>query len=169
MAPHRLPGSAGSPCRASPSWPVPPLLPGWAEQDEPGVPGVDAQGNGPAPRRADNHRRLVLVELGLGDPDGIGEIFVRQLGIDDLVAVLGQLRRLHAAWDRLPAVQEEDSHGVVVACSGLPGCASLLARGFSRSPLHGPKRSRRAPGRRLDGWLRLALARSPPRKRLFLE
>jgi hypothetical protein len=33
----------------------------------------------------------VLVELGLGDPDGLGEVVVGQLRVDDLVAVLGQV------------------------------------------------------------------------------
>jgi hypothetical protein len=32
----------------------------------------------------------VLVELGLCDPDGLGEILVRQFRVDDLVAVLRQ-------------------------------------------------------------------------------
>ena len=54
--------------------------------------------------------RLVLVELGLGDLDGLGEVLVGQLRVDDLVAVLGQEGRLDAAWDRLPAVEEEDFH-----------------------------------------------------------
>ena len=33
-------------------------------------------------------------------------------GIDDRVAVVFQVGRLHAAWNRLPAVEEEDGHGV---------------------------------------------------------
>jgi hypothetical protein len=33
---------------------------------------------------------LVLVELGLGDPDGFVEVVVGQLRVDDLVAVSGQ-------------------------------------------------------------------------------
>ena len=41
----------------------------------------------PPRRRADDHLRLVLVELGLGDPDGLGEVLVGQLRVDDLVAV----------------------------------------------------------------------------------
>ena len=51
-----------------------------------------------------------VVELGLGDSDGLGEILVRQLRIDDLVAVVFQEGRLDAAWNRLPAVEEEDFH-----------------------------------------------------------
>ena len=56
---------------------------------------------------------LVLVELGLGDPDGLVEVVVGQLRVDDLVAVL-QEGRLDAARDRLPAVKEEDFHEDIV-------------------------------------------------------
>jgi hypothetical protein len=52
----------------------------------------------------------VLVELLLGDLDGLEEVVVRQLRVDDLVAVLGQEGRLDASWDRVPAVQEVDFH-----------------------------------------------------------
>jgi hypothetical protein len=51
---------------------------------------------------------LVHVELLLGDLDGLGEIIVRQNRIDDLMAVLRQVLRFDAAWDRVPAVEEED-------------------------------------------------------------
>jgi len=50
--------------------------------------------------------RLVLVELFLGDLDGQGKVFIRQLRVDDLVTVLGQVSRFDAARNRLPAVQE---------------------------------------------------------------
>jgi hypothetical protein len=60
---------------------------------------------------------LVLIERGLGDPDGFGEVFVRQRRIDDLVAVVLQVGRLHAAWDGVPAVQKEDLHGTNVSFS----------------------------------------------------
>ena len=50
------------------------------------------------------------VVLGLGDPDRLGEVLVGQFGVDDLVAVPGQLGRFDAARDRLPAVEEEDFH-----------------------------------------------------------
>jgi hypothetical protein len=46
----------------------------------------------------------VLVELGLGDLDGLIEVLVRQFRVDDLVAMLGQEGRLDATRDRLPAV-----------------------------------------------------------------
>jgi hypothetical protein len=39
----------------------------------------------------------VLVELLLGDPDGLVEILVGKLRVDDLVAVLRQVSRLDAA------------------------------------------------------------------------
>src|SRR5262245_36072349 len=68
---------------------------------------VDVHGDGSAPRRADDHSRLVLVELGLGDPDRLGEVVVRRPRVDDLVAVPGQEGRLDAAWDRLPAVSTQ--------------------------------------------------------------
>jgi hypothetical protein len=65
-------------------------------------------------RRWCAHDRLgpVLVELGLDDPDRLGEVLVRQFRVDDLVAVLRQVGGLHAAWNGLPAVEEEDSHGI---------------------------------------------------------
>jgi hypothetical protein len=52
----------------------------------------------------------VLVEFALGDPDGLLEVLVRQLGIQDGVATLGQVGRFDAARNRLPAVEEEDFH-----------------------------------------------------------
>jgi hypothetical protein len=57
----------------------------------------------------------VLVERGLGDADDLGEVLDRQLWVDDLVAVLGQEGRFNAARNRLPAVEEEDFHEVVIA------------------------------------------------------
>ena len=44
--------------------------------------------------------------------DRLGEVLVGQLRVDDLVAVVLQVRRLHAAGDRLPAVEEENLHDV---------------------------------------------------------
>ena len=57
----------------------------------------------------------MLVELLLGDLDGLCEILVGQLRIDDFVAVLRQEGRFDAAWDRLPAVKEENFHEGIVA------------------------------------------------------
>ena len=54
----------------------PVLLPRRAEQDEPGFAAVDVHRHGPAPRGADDHLGPVLVELGLGDADGLGEVLV---------------------------------------------------------------------------------------------
>ncbi len=71
----------------------------------------------------------MLVELGLGDAHRLLEVLVGQLRVEDLVAVLRQERRLDPAWDRLPAVEEEGFHGVVVAC-----CRRLA--------LHGPSPKR---------------------------
>jgi hypothetical protein len=56
---------------------------------------------------------MVLIELGLGDPHRLLEVFVGQLGVDDGVAVSFEIGRLHAAWDRVPTVEEEDRHGAI--------------------------------------------------------
>jgi hypothetical protein len=42
--------------------------------------------------------------------EGGGEVVMGERGVYDGVAVLGQERRLHAAWDGLPAVEEENFH-----------------------------------------------------------
>jgi hypothetical protein len=91
----------------------PPFLPGRAKKDEFRLAAVDVHRHGPAPRRADDHLGLVLVDLLLGDLDGLTEVLVRQLRVHDFVAVLGQEGRLDAAWDRLPAVKEEDFHTII--------------------------------------------------------
>ena len=65
----------------------------------------------PAPARPDDDLRLMFVELGLGDADGLLHVLIGQRRVDDLVAVVFQVGRLHAAWDRVPAVQEKDFHG----------------------------------------------------------
>src|ERR1022692_792916 len=57
---------------------------------------------------------MALVELLLGDPDGQDKVIIWQLRVNDLVAVLGQERRLDAAWYRLPTMKEEDGHGGIV-------------------------------------------------------
>ena len=41
---------------------------------------------------------LVLVELLLGDLDGLGEILVGQFWVDDVMAVLGQESRFDGVW-----------------------------------------------------------------------
>jgi hypothetical protein len=74
------------------------------------MPAVDIQRHRPASGRADDHIRLVLVELGLDDADGRLEVVVGQGRVDDLVAVLSQEGRLDAAGNRVPAVEEEDFH-----------------------------------------------------------
>ena len=53
------------------------------------------------------------VELVLGDFIGVVEIVVGQSRVQNLVAVLGQERRLDAAWSRIKAVEEDDSHGAL--------------------------------------------------------
>jgi hypothetical protein len=54
----------------------------------------------------------VLIELGLGGRKSSGEVIVIQSRIDDFVAVVLQVGRFDAAWDRVPAVKEEDFHWV---------------------------------------------------------
>ena len=57
----------------------------------------------------------MLVVLGLGDAEGFGKVIVGKCGIDNLVAMLGQVGRLDAAWHRPPAVEEKDFHSSIVA------------------------------------------------------
>src|SRR6516165_8199730 len=104
---RRLPGSS-------------PLLPGRAQEYEWRRAGIQVQGHSPAAAGANDNVGPVPVELGLGDPDRFGKVLVGQLGIDDLMSVFGKERRLHAARNRLPAVQEKDLHGVVVGHRGRP-------------------------------------------------
>ena len=73
---------------------------------------VDVHGYGP-PAGTDNDIGPVLVELGLGDADGSIEIVVGQGRVQDFVAVVLEIGRFHAAWCRLPAVEEEDGHGAL--------------------------------------------------------
>jgi hypothetical protein len=73
------------------------------------------------------------VELGLGGADGLVEVIVIEGRVKDLVTVLDQVGRLHAAGDRVPAVEEEDFHGSEprsgTACSGAyPSGTTLGAR-----------------------------------------
>jgi len=69
----------------------------------------------------DDDIRLVLVEFGLGEPDGGIEIVVGQVWIEDFVAVVFQVGRLKTARCRLPAVEEEDLHGGIVVDFGFGG------------------------------------------------
>lgn len=56
----------------------------------------------------------MFIELFLGDPDGLLEVLIGQLRIDDFVAMLRQEGRFDAAGDRVPAVEEEDFHEDIV-------------------------------------------------------
>ncbi len=51
-----------------------------------------------------------LSNSALRDADGFSHVLVGQRWVDDIVAVVLQVRWLHAAWDRVPAVKEEDFH-----------------------------------------------------------
>ena len=68
---------------------------------------ADIHGDAPAPARPHDDLVPVRVELGLGDLDGLGEIYVRRRGVDDLVAVVFRVRRLDAADHRVSTVKEE--------------------------------------------------------------
>jgi len=46
----------------------------------------------------------VVVELGLGDTDCLVEVVIVEGGVDDLVTMGGEVRRLYAAGDRMPAM-----------------------------------------------------------------
>ena len=92
-----------------------PSLPGRAEQDQRRRTDVDVHGDGTAPAGTDNDIGLMPVELGLGDADGGVEIVVGQGRVQDFVAVVLEVGRLDAARCRLPAVEEEDFHGPIVA------------------------------------------------------
>jgi hypothetical protein len=48
----------------------------------------------------------VTVGLGLSEADGLGEVFVWQRRVNDLVAVVLEVRRLHSADQRVPAVED---------------------------------------------------------------
>src|SRR5664279_4056278 len=56
---------------------------------------------------------MVLVEGGLGNPHRLVEVVIRQGWVENGVAVLVEIGRLHAAWCRIPAVKEKDEHGVL--------------------------------------------------------
>ena len=64
------------------------------------------------------------VELALGDPHGLGDVLVRQGRIDDGVAVPNEVGRFDAAWDRVPAVEEQDSHSSILALVGMDADAA---------------------------------------------
>jgi hypothetical protein len=59
----------------------------------------------------------MLIECSLGGRKSGGEVIVIEGRVDDFVAVLGEVRRLDAAWDRVPPVEEEDFHGVEISFS----------------------------------------------------
>jgi hypothetical protein len=91
-----------------------PILPCGAKQDVPRIAAVDVHGDRTATGTSDDDIRLMLVELSLGGSDGGFEIVVVKFWIDDLVAVVLEVGRFGAAWDRMPAVEEEDGHGILM-------------------------------------------------------
>ena len=76
---------------------------------------VDVHCHGPASARPYYYLRLVFIELGLGDPDRLGHVLIGQRRVDDLVSVVVQEGRFHAADCRVPAVKEENLHAVVLS------------------------------------------------------
>jgi len=71
-----------------------------------------------APIQPDDDLRLMFVELGQGDPVCLLHVFVGQRRVDDFVAVVLQERRLDAARDRVPAVEEKNGHQGILASLG---------------------------------------------------
>jgi hypothetical protein len=86
------------------------LPPRRAEQHQGSFPSLKVHGECAASAAADDHVGLVLVELGLGDCEGGGEVVVRKSGVDDGVAVVFQVGRFDAARNGLPAVKKENEH-----------------------------------------------------------
>jgi hypothetical protein len=75
------------------------------------------------------------VELGLGGADGLVEVIVIEGRVEDLVTVLDQVGRLHAAGDRMPAVEEQELHGrSKLTVSGRSAWRTLPAY---QHPVHG--------------------------------
>lgn len=60
---------------------------------------VDVHCHGPASARPHDDLRLMHVELFLGDADGLGEVVIGQLRVQNCVAVILEVGRLHAARD----------------------------------------------------------------------
>lgn len=67
----------------------------------------------------------MLIIFGLSDPDGGIKVVVGECAIEDGVTVVLQVSRLAVAWSRLPAVEEEDVHGMAVS----PGIAAAESLG----------------------------------------
>ena len=70
----------------------------------------DCHGDCAAAAGSDNHIGTMAVEFGLGETDGGIEVVVRQRRIDDFMTVLDEVRRLHAAWNGMPAVEKKNLH-----------------------------------------------------------
>ena len=85
-----------------------PILPCGAEQDELCEAAVDVHGHGPATGTSHNDLRLMLIEFRLGRRNRRDEVVIVECGIDDVVAVVLQVRRLDATRNRVPAMKEED-------------------------------------------------------------
>jgi hypothetical protein len=88
------------------------LLPRWAQQDESRIATLDVHCDSTTPARSDDNLRAVFVEFRLSNPDCLGEVLVRQCGVENLVAVRLQEARLNAANHRVPTVEEQDFHRI---------------------------------------------------------
>jgi len=87
-----------------------PILPCRAKQNELCITAVDVHGDGPATGTSNYDIWLMLVELSPSGLDCQHEVIVIKRWVDDFVAVVLQVGRFDAAWDRVPAVKEEDFH-----------------------------------------------------------
>jgi hypothetical protein len=85
-----------------------PVLPFGAEQDELCEAAVDVHGHGPATGASHDDLRLMLIEFGLGRRNRRDEVIIVECRIDDVVAMVLQVRRLDATRNRVPAMKEED-------------------------------------------------------------
>jgi len=97
-----------------------PGLPCRAQQNQRRIPSVDVHSHCTTSGTADHDIGLTPVVLGLSDTNGGVEVVVGQGGIDDVVAVVLEAGRLQGAWSRVPAVEEEDVHGVLSIRSLVP-------------------------------------------------
>ena len=91
-------------------------------------PRVDVHRHGAATAGADHDIGIPLTLFGLGDADGLLEIVVGQVRVENFVPVVFEVGRLQAARCRLPAVEEEDEHGGIVAGIGWPGLLSITGK-----------------------------------------
>ena len=84
-----------------------PSLPRGAKQDQRRVARFEVHGDGTAARRAHDDVRVMPDVFGLGGADGSIEVVVIESRVDDFVAVVCEVRWLHAPWDTVPTVEKQ--------------------------------------------------------------